>query len=180
MGVGVVASGLRQTVAFARYAVRVPGEISPADANPLTRAGATTYRAVRVAGVCPGERVAVFGIGGLGHLALQYARISGAETIAVDVTDEKLGLAVLLGADHVVNAARVDPVTAIERLGGVDVAVVLAADPRVIGQAHACLRRGGRLILMSLPRENTMALPVFQTVLKGTSDGVMRVARQLI
>jgi propanol-preferring alcohol dehydrogenase len=66
-----------------------------------------------------------------------------------------------------VNAATTDPVAAIEALGGADVAVVLAADPRVIEQAHASLRRGGRLILVSLPKDNAMSLPVFQTVLKG-------------
>ncbi|HYN94319.1 MAG TPA: zinc-dependent alcohol dehydrogenase [Pilimelia sp.] len=156
-------------VAAADYVVQVPAGIDPAEAAPLTCAGVTTYKAVKVAGVHPGERVAIFGIGGLGHLAQQYAQIFGGETIAVDVTDEKLRLATTLGASHVVNAARTDPVAAIEALGGADVAIVLAADPRVTEQAHACLRRGGRLILVSLPKDNTMALPIFQTVLKGIS-----------
>ncbi|MEV4702913.1 alcohol dehydrogenase AdhP [Actinoplanes sp. NPDC049316] len=154
-------------VADARYVVRVPEGIDPAEAAPLTCAGVTTYKAVKVGGVTPGDRVAIFGIGGLGHLAQQYAQIFGGETIAVDVTDEKLALAKQLGAAHVVNAAKEDPVAAIEALGGADVAVVLAASPRVIEQAHASLRRGGRLILVSLPKDNAMSLPIFQTVLKG-------------
>jgi propanol-preferring alcohol dehydrogenase len=154
-------------VADARYVIRVPDGIDPAEAAPLTCAGVTTYKAVKVGGVTPGDRVAIFGIGGLGHLALQYAQIFGGETIAVDVTEEKLSLAKQLGAAHVVNAAAIDPVAAIEALGGADVAVVLAADPRVIEQAHASLRRGGRLILVSLPKDNAMSLPIFQTVLKG-------------
>jgi len=154
-------------VADARYVVRVPAGIEPAVAAPLTCAGVTTYKAVKVGGVTPGDRVAIFGIGGLGHLALQYAQIFGGETIAVDVTEEKLGLAKQLGAAHVVNAATADPVAAIEALGGADVAVVLAANPRVLEQAHASLRRGGRLILVSLPKDNAMSLPIFQTVLKG-------------
>jgi propanol-preferring alcohol dehydrogenase len=154
-------------VADARYAVAVPAGVDPAEAAPLTCAGVTTYKAVKVGGVTPGDRVAIFGIGGLGHLAQQYAQIFGGETIAVDVTEEKLALAKRLGAAHVVNAATTDPVTAIEALGGADVAVVLAADPKVLEQAHASLRRGGRLILVSLPKDNTMALPIFQTVLKG-------------
>ncbi|MEQ4304688.1 zinc-binding dehydrogenase [Plantactinospora sp. B6F1] len=83
------------------------------------------------------------------------------------VTQDKLQLATALGADDVVNAAGTDPVAAIEALGGVDVAVVLAADSRVLEQAHACLRRGGRLVLVSLPKENAMRLPIFETVLKG-------------
>jgi alcohol dehydrogenase, propanol-preferring len=154
-------------VADAGYVVRVPEGIDPAEAAPLTCAGVTTYKAVKVGGVTPGDRVAIFGIGGLGHLALQYAQIFGGETIAVDVTEDKLALAKNLGAAHVVNAATTDPVAAIEALGGADVAVGLAADPRVIEQAHAALRRGGRLILVSLPKDNAMSLPIFETVLKG-------------
>jgi alcohol dehydrogenase, propanol-preferring len=154
-------------VADARYVVAVPEGIDPAEAAPLTCAGVTTYKAVKVGGVTPGDRVAIFGIGGLGHLALQYAQVFGGETIAVDITEDKLALAKQLGAAHVVNAATTDPVAAIEALGGADVAVVLAADPRVIEQAHASLRRGGRLILVALPKDNAMSLPIFQTVLKG-------------
>jgi propanol-preferring alcohol dehydrogenase len=156
-------------VADARYAVAVPAGIDPAEAAPLTCAGVTTYKAVKVGGVTPGDRVAIFGIGGLGHLAQQYAQIFGGETIAVDVTEEKLALAKQLGAAHVINAATTDPVAAIEALGGADVAVVLAADPKVLEQAHASLRRGGRLVLVSLPKDNAMYLPIFQTVLKGIS-----------
>ncbi len=154
-------------IAEARYAVRVPDGVPALEAAPLTCAGVTTYKAVKVGGVTPGDRVAIFGIGGLGHLAQQYAQIFGGETVAVDVTAEKLALARQLGAAHVVNAAVVDPVAAIEALGGADVAVVLAAEPKVLEQAHASLRRGGRLILVSLPKDNAMALPIFQTVLKG-------------
>ena len=166
-GYGVDGGHAEYLVADARYVVAVPKGIDPAEAAPLTCAGVTTYKAVKVGGVTPGDRVAIFGIGGLGHLALQYAQIFGGETIAVDVTEEKLALAKSLGAAHVVNAATTDPVAAIEALGGADVAVVLAADPRVIEQAHASLRRGGRLILVSLPKDNAMSLPIFQTVLKG-------------
>ncbi|KAB1927178.1 alcohol dehydrogenase catalytic domain-containing protein [Micromonospora saelicesensis] len=154
-------------VTAARYAVRVPEGVDPFEAAPLTCAGLTTYKAVKVAGVRPGDRVAIFGIGGLGHLAQQYAQLFGGETVAVDVTAEKLALATALGATHTVNAAQVDPVDAITHLGGADVAIVLAANPTVIEQAHRCLRRGGRLVLVSLPKENTIALPVFETVLKG-------------
>ncbi|MFC5943832.1 zinc-dependent alcohol dehydrogenase [Micromonospora harpali] len=154
-------------VASARYAVAVPAGVEPAEAAPLTCAGVTTYKAVKVAGVRPGDRVAVFGIGGLGHLAQQYAQLFGGETVAVDVTAEKLALAASLGATHTVDAADVDPVEAITALGGVDVAIVLAADPRVVEQAHRCLRRGGRLVLVSLPKDNEVTLPVFETVLKG-------------
>jgi propanol-preferring alcohol dehydrogenase len=156
-------------VASASHVVPVPDGVDPREAAPLTCAGVTTYKAVKVSGLRPTERAAIFGIGGLGHLAQQYAQIFGADTIAVDVTDEKLELARRLGAAHVVNAAETDPVAAIRALGGADVAIVLAASPRVLEQAHASLRRGGRLVLVSLPKDNSMNLPVFQTVLGGLS-----------
>ncbi|MCK2217054.1 zinc-dependent alcohol dehydrogenase [Actinomadura sp. ATCC 31491] len=156
-------------VAHAAYVVPVPDGVAPAEAAPLTCAGVTTYKAVKVSGLRPAERAAIFGIGGLGHLAQQYAQIFGAETVAVDVTEDKLRLARELGAAHTVNAALADPVAAIRALGGADVAVVLAASPRVLEQAHASLRRGGRLVLVSLPKDNTMRLPIFETVLGGIS-----------
>jgi propanol-preferring alcohol dehydrogenase len=158
-------------VADASYAVPVPDGVSPQDAAPLTCAGVTTYKAIKVAHIKPSEKVAVFGIGGLGHLAVQYARIVGATVIAVDIDDAKLEMAKDLGADHVVNASEVDPVAAIEALGGADVAVVLAVIPSVFEQAFAALRRGGRLVCVGLPpeTEGPMALPIFPTVLKGIS-----------
>lgn len=158
-------------LATADYVVPVPDGVSSIDAAPLTCAGVTTYKAIKVARISPSERVAVFGIGGLGHLAVQYARLVGATVIAVDVDDAKLEMARELGADHVVNAATEDPVAAIEALGGADVAVVLAVIPKVFEQAFAALRRGGRLVCVGLPPENDgpMALPIFSTVLKGIS-----------
>jgi propanol-preferring alcohol dehydrogenase len=156
-------------VAAARFVVPVPAGVSAFDAAPLTCAGVTTYKALKVAKIAPTERVAVFGIGGLGHLAVQYARIMGGTVIAVDVEKEKLALARELGAEHTVNAAEVDPVEAIQALGGADVAVVLAASAKVFEQAFASLRRGGRLICVALPAEGTMSIPIFETVLKGIS-----------
>ncbi|MCW2856867.1 MAG: Alcohol dehydrogenase, zinc-binding [Marmoricola sp.] len=158
-------------IADADYVVQVPLGVEPHEAAPLTCAGVTTYKAIKVAGVTPSERVAIFGIGGLGHLAVQYAKIVGATVIAVDVDDAKLAMARELGADHVVNARSVDPVGAIEALGGADVAVVLAVSPSVFEQAFASLRRGGRLVCVGLPPENDgpMSVPIFPTVLKGIS-----------
>jgi propanol-preferring alcohol dehydrogenase len=169
-------SGYSVNGAFAEYAVvragfavPVPEGVSSADAAPLSCAGVTTYKAIKVARVSPAETVVVFGIGGLGHLALQYARIAGAFVIAVDVEDHKLELATRLGADHVVNAAREDPVEAIQRLGGADVAVALAASSASFDQAFHSLRRGGRLVCVALPAEGRIQLPIFDTVLKGIS-----------
>jgi propanol-preferring alcohol dehydrogenase len=128
----------------------------------------TTYKAIKVAGVAPAETVAVFGVGGLGHLALQYARIASAFVIGVDIEETKLAMATELGADHVVNAHSVDTVAAIQALGGADVAVALAASPASFDQAYRSLGRGGRLVCVTLPAENaTLNLPIFDTVING-------------
>lgn len=102
-------------VAHAKYVVHVPDGISSFDAAPLTCAGVTTYKAVKVGGVTPAQRVAIFGVGGLGHMAVQYAKIAGGFVTAVDIEDEKLDLAQELGADHTVNSATTDPVEAFRR-----------------------------------------------------------------
>lgn len=168
-GYAVAGGYAEYMLADARYAVPVPDGVTPLDAAPLTCAGVTTYAAIKNARVVPGETVAVFGIGGLGHLAVQYARLVGAKVIAVDVTEEKLALATELGADHVVNALDGDPVQAIRDLGGADVAVILAVAPTVFRQAFDALNRGGRMVLVSLPADGTLTIPVFDTVLKGIS-----------
>jgi len=153
--------------AFARYVVKVPDGIDPFDAAPLTCAGVTTYKAVKVSKAKSSDLVTIWGIGGLGHLALQYARISGASVVAVDLFEEKLELARELGAEFTINASEQDPVAAIKQLGGANAAVVLAVAPKAFEQAFASLRRGGTMSLVALPAENTMELPIFETVLNG-------------
>jgi propanol-preferring alcohol dehydrogenase len=151
----------------ALYVGKIPADVDPRDAAPLTCAGVTTYKAVKVAGTRSSDLVAVFGIGGLGHLAVQYAKIAGGTVVAVDLVDEKLALATTLGADYVVNPAREDPVEAIRKLGGADQAICLAVAPRAFDQAYRSLRRGGTLAFVALPAENFMQLPIFETVLNG-------------
>ena len=153
--------------AYARHVVKVPAGVDPFDAAPLTCAGVTTYKAVKVSGAKSADLVAIWGVGGLGHLALQYARIAGASVVAVDLFDEKLELARELGAEFTVNAAEEDPVAAIKKLGGANAAVVLAVAPKAFEQAFASLRRGGTMSLVALPAENKMELPIFETVLNG-------------
>lgn len=153
--------------AYGRYVVKVPEGIDPLDAAPLTCAGVTTYKAVKVAGTKPTDLVAVFGIGGLGHLALQYAAIAGGRVVAVDLVDEKLKLAKELGAEFTVNAAKEDPAAAIQELGGADQAIALAVSPKAFEQAYGSLRRGGTLVFVGLPADNAIELPIFETVLNG-------------
>jgi propanol-preferring alcohol dehydrogenase len=154
-------------VAYGRYVVQVPDGIDPLDAAPLTCAGVTTYKAVKVAGTRSSDLVAVFGVGGLGHLAIQYAAIAGGRVIAVDLIDEKLELARELGAEFTINASNQDPVAAINALGGADQAIALAVSPRAFEQAYGSLRRGGKLVFVALPADNEITLPIFETVLNG-------------
>ncbi|MFJ5117334.1 alcohol dehydrogenase AdhP [Kitasatospora sp. NPDC088548] len=155
-------------LAHGDYVVPVPDGIDPLDAAPLTCAGVTTYKALKVSGARPGTRVLVSGIGGLGHLALQYARVFGAETIAVDITDDKLALARELGADHVLDARTQDIAAEVQKLGGADAAIALAVSNASFQAAYASLRRGGTLVLVALPAGGKLELPVFETVLNGT------------
>ena len=154
-------------VADAAYVGLVPPAVDPLDAAPLTCAGVTTYKAVKVSGARSSDLVAVFGIGGLGHLAVQYAQIAGATVVAVDVVDSKLDLAKRLGATYTVNAATEDAVAAIQALGGADAAIALAVTPAAFEQAYGSLRRNGRLVFVGLPADNAITVPIFETVLNG-------------
>jgi len=156
-------------VAEAAFATPVPAGIDPQAAAPLTCAGVTTYKAVKVGNVRPGDLVLVSGVGGLGHLAVQYAKIFGGTVAAIDVTDEKLQLAKELGADFVIDARTEDPAAVLQAHGGADVAVGLAVSDQSFAAAYAGLRRGGRLVLVALPAGGTLSLPVFDTVLNGKS-----------
>ncbi len=154
-------------LAEAAFAGKVPPQIDPLDAAPLTCAGVTTYKAVKVSGARSSDLVAVFGIGGLGHLAIQYAHIAGATVAAVDLVDAKLDMAKRLGAAYTINAATDDPPATLQRLGGADAAIVLAPTPKAFEQAFASLRPNGTLVMVGLPKDNTMHLPIFETVLRG-------------
>jgi propanol-preferring alcohol dehydrogenase len=166
-GYGVDGCFAEYVVADARFVVEVPDGIDPLDAAPLTCAGVTTYKAVKVSGARSSDLVAVFGIGGLGHLAVQYAQIAGATVVAVDIVDHKLDLAKRLGATYTVNAMNEDPAEFIQRLGGADSAIVLAVSPKACEQAFGSLRRNGTLVFVALPADNDVTLPIFETVLNG-------------
>jgi propanol-preferring alcohol dehydrogenase len=165
MGYAINGGFAEYALGYARHVVRVPDGVDPADAAPLTCAGVTTYKAVKVAEARSSDLVAVYGVGGLGHLAVQYARITGAAVVAVDVNEARLDVARGLGAEHVVNAAEEDPVAAIQKLGGAQSAVSTAATPKPFMQAYRSLARGGKLVCVGLPKDNHMEIPIFETVL---------------
>jgi propanol-preferring alcohol dehydrogenase len=166
MGYTIDGGYAEYTIGYASHVVRVPDAVTSIDAAPITCAGVTTFAALKSAAPQPAETVMVVGIGGLGHLGLQYGRVFGARTIAVDVEDAKLELAEQLGADEVVDA-RSDQIGQVAALGGADVALVTVPSPKAMQAAHACLNPTGRLVLVGLPADNTLSIPVFETVLRG-------------
>ncbi|GAA3319845.1 hypothetical protein GCM10020331_028440 [Ectobacillus funiculus] len=107
--------------------LKIPNGLSFEEVSPIFCAGVTTYKALKVSEAQPGDWVAIYGIGGLGHVALQYAKAMGFNVIAVDIQDDKLELATKLGADITINGLKVDPVQEIyERVGGVQSAISVA------------------------------------------------------
>ncbi|MDZ5605838.1 alcohol dehydrogenase AdhP [Bacillus pseudomycoides] len=154
-------------VGAANYVVKVPDNLNFIDAAPLFCAGVTTYKALKVSEAKPGDWVAVFGIGGLGHLAVQYAKAMGLHVIAVDTVDEKLELAKELGADLAVNPLKEDAVAWIfEKVKGVHASICTAVSKPAFDQAYRSVRRGGACVAVGLPPE-MMEVPIFDTVLNG-------------
>ncbi|MFE4667954.1 zinc-dependent alcohol dehydrogenase [Streptomyces sp. NPDC056716] len=168
-GYGCDGGYAEKMLAWADFAQPVPEGVSAVDAAPLTCAGVTTYKALKVAGVRPAQLVAVSGIGGLGHLAVQYAKIAGAKVAAIDVTDEKLELAAGLGADVLIDARKDDVAQVLRSHGGAHAAIALAVNESAFAAVNAGLRRGGKLVMVALPAHGTIQIPIFDTVLNGTS-----------
>ena len=144
----------------ASHTVKIPPSLSPAEAAPLLCAGLTAYRALKQSGITVGQRLAVFGIGGLGHLAVQIGVGIGAEVIAVDVTDDKLALADSLGAKSAIHAGTSDVPREMRKRGGVHVALVTSAAKAAYDTAFRSLRPTGTLLVVGLPAENLCFSPV--------------------
>lgn len=158
-----------QVIVTADYAVKVPDNLDPVAASSITCAGVTTYKAIKESKIRPGEWLAVFGAGGLGNLAIQYAKnVFNAKLAVVDINDEKLDLAKKLGADLVINSAKDDPAKVIqERCGGAQAAVVTAVAKVAFNAAVDCLKAGGGvLVAVALPVD-TMDLSIPRVVLDG-------------
>ncbi|MFD4974897.1 zinc-dependent alcohol dehydrogenase [Streptomyces sp. NPDC058424] len=168
-GYGCDGGYAEKMLAWADFAQPVPDGVSALDAAPLTCAGVTTYKALKVAGVRPAQLVAVSGVGGLGHLAVQYAKIAGARVAAIDVTDDKLELAAELGADILIDARIQDVGQELKRYGGAHAAIALAVNEAAFEAVASGLRRGGKLVMVALPAQGTVRVPIFDTVLGGTS-----------
>lgn len=144
----------------ASHVMKIPENISSLDAAPLFCAGVTVYRALRQVEISSGQRLAIFGIGGLGHLAVQIAREMGAEITAIDVSEEKLEFAKSLGALNVLNAASPNLAKELRSTGGVHVALVTSAAKAAYETAFSSLRPTGTLLVVGLPAESICFPPI--------------------
>jgi alcohol dehydrogenase, propanol-preferring len=153
-------------LAQAAYVGRLPDGLEFAVAAPILCAGLTTYKGLKETDTRPSEWVAIVGIGGLGHMAVQYARAMGLHVAAVDVAEDKLALAKSLGAELTVNAAQADAAATIQKqIGGAHGALVTAVTPRVFRDAINMLRRRGTCALIGLP-PGDFPTPIFDVVVK--------------
>src|SRR6202049_3041385 len=133
-------------IAKASGLIAVPDDLSSVDAAPLLCAGLTTFSALRNAPARAGDLVAVFGVGGLGHLGVQYARHMGFEVVAIDGGDDRAELSKKLGAHHYIDSSTSDVAKALEALGGASVVVATASGGKAVAAALGCLRRGGVVV----------------------------------
>jgi propanol-preferring alcohol dehydrogenase len=168
----------------ASHALKIPDGLSCIDAAPLFCAGVTVYRALRHAKIQPGQRLAVFGVGGLGHLAVQIGRGLGAIVTAIDVSEEKLAHARSLGASAGLNAATTNVVKELRRGGGVHAALVTSAAKAAYDMAFPCVRPGGILLAVGLPSESICFPPILMAALElriqASSVGTRQDMRELL
>ena len=164
-GYSVPGSYAEYVLADPNYVGHLPDALSFQEAAPLLCAGVTVYKGLKETEVRPGQWVVISGVGGLGHLAVQYAKAMGMRVAAVDVAADKLALAQALGAELVVNAEQEDPVAVIQqKLGGAHGVLVTAVSRPAFAQGVAMLRRRGTLALVGLP-PGSFELDIFDVVL---------------
>ncbi|MEH6779892.1 alcohol dehydrogenase AdhP [Maribacter arcticus] len=146
------------------YLGKLPDNLDFAPAAPILCAGVTVYKGLIETEVRPGQTVVVSGIGGLGHLAVQYAKAMGMNVIAVDINDDKLKLAKLLGATLTIDASKEDPVAILSKTGGAEGVLVTAVGTSSFSQGFGMLSKKGTMALIGLP-PGDFPLPIFETVL---------------
>src|ERR1700732_4733884 len=137
----------------ASHATKIPDAVSSVQAAPLFCAGVTVYRAIMQAKLQRGQRLAVFGVGGLGHLAIQIAVHLGLEVSAIDVADDKLALAKSLGAANTFNATTANVVKEMRRRGGAHIVLVTSGSKAAYDTAFYCVRPTGTLLAVGLPAD---------------------------
>ena len=154
-------------VADPNYVGHLPENVAFAEIAPILCAGVTVYKGLKATDTRPGDWVVVSGIGGLGHMAVQYAKAMGLNVVAVDISDAKLHLAKKLGASLAVNARDAHPAAFVKKeVGGAQGVLVTAVSPKAFEQALGMVGRGGTVSLVGLP-PGSFPLPIFDTVLNG-------------
>jgi propanol-preferring alcohol dehydrogenase len=144
----------------ASHVAKIPNALTFMEAAPLFCAGVTVHRALRKARLSANQRLAVFGVGGLGHIAVQIGSGLGAAVTAIDISDEKLDYAESLGAVNTLNAASVDVVKELRRRGGVHAALVTSAATAAYDAAFKSLRPTGILLVVGLPADSICFAPI--------------------
>jgi propanol-preferring alcohol dehydrogenase len=154
-------------IASAAFAARLPAGVDFAAIAPILCAGVTTYKGLKETDARPGEWVVISGIGGLGQVAVQYAKAMGLKVVAIDIAEDKLKLARAAGADHAVNALSADAVDSVLRDtgGGAHGVLVTAVSTAAFAQALKMVRRKGTVSLVGLP-PGEFPTPIFDVVLK--------------
>ncbi|MGA6985789.1 MAG: zinc-dependent alcohol dehydrogenase [Terriglobales bacterium] len=173
----------------ASHVVKIPDTLSSEQAAPLLCAGVTVHRALKQAKIeqgtiRAGQRLAVFGVGGLGHIAVQIGRAAGAEVTAIDISEEKLELARSLGAARTLNAATTNVVKEMRRVGGVHVAIVTSAAKSAYDTAFYCVRPTGTLLAVGLPAKDISFPPILMAAaeiqIKASAVGTREDLREVL
>ncbi len=166
-GYSVNGSFAEYAIADPNYVAHIPAGMDLIGTAPILCAGVTVYKGLKMTDTRPGDWVVISGIGGLGHMAVQYARAMGLNVIAVDVDDAKLDLARSLGASVLVNAKTCDPVEKVKKeTGGAQGVLVTAVSRSAFAQSVGMLRRGGTMVLNGLP-PGEFPISIFGMVLNG-------------
>ena len=147
------------------YVARIPKGLSAIEAAPIICAGITTYKGIKETGAKPGEWIAISGVGGLGHLGVQYAKVMGLQVCAIDIDDRKLAHAKRLGADVTINAKGDDPVAALQKAtgGGAHGVLITAPSLSAFKQGVEMTRKLGTCVLVGLP-PGDFPVPLFGVV----------------
>ena len=166
-GYSVNGSFAEYAIGHADYVGRLPDNVDYVQIAPILCAGVTTYKGLKETDAKPGEWVAISGIGGLGHVAVQYAKAMGFKVVALDVAADKLALARELGADVAINARDEDAVEQVMAAtgGGAHGMLVTAVSPPAFSQALHMVRRKGTVAMVGLP-PGEFPTPIFDVVLK--------------
>ncbi len=166
-GYGVNGTFAEYAIGSAEYVGLLPSNVNFSEMAPILCAGVTTYKGIKETDARPGEWIAISGIGGLGHIAIQYAKAMGLHVAALDVAEEKLALARRLGAEVTVDARAPDAAAQVIRQtgGGAHGVLVTAVAPPAFAQALELVRRKGTISLVGLP-PGDFATPIFDVVLK--------------